>query len=216
MHSVTGVARLNVLIVFSPNEQLHKDNRETCKILYDLSMEENDTDDSEGLLDKLYLTGFDSEQVWQQLDHKFNVTIADEHVASLTRLLASASLSLNIDTASPEELSDDQPSDNDTNTEEAVTLGVDIDTDKDDSEDSENGYDDDDLDGEEDMEDEDDKESQVDKVKYILKFFMTDLSWNKYYWLQINGHASSLSFNSKTKTAKIKCDCIDIIEVPHV
>lgn len=40
------------------------------------------------MLDKLYTNQFDAEQIWQQMDHKFQVSLNNTYVKSAAKLLA--------------------------------------------------------------------------------------------------------------------------------
>ena len=50
------------------------------------------------ILDELYITGFDSEQIWQQIDHRFNVVTDESYIGELSKLLTDSSIGLDLNT----------------------------------------------------------------------------------------------------------------------
>lgn len=55
------------------------------------------------MLDKLYTDQFDAEQIWQQMDHKFQVFLNDSYVKSVARLITEDAGGFNVQTSSSSE-----------------------------------------------------------------------------------------------------------------
>lgn len=50
------------------------------------------------VLNELYISGFDSEQIWQQIDHRFNIVTDENYIGELSKLLTDTAISLDIST----------------------------------------------------------------------------------------------------------------------
>lgn len=87
----------------SPAKKETEQSRNNSKLLYDHSCSigneiVTETEFKTPVLDELYITGFDSEQIWQQIDHRFNVVTDESYIGELSKLLTDSSIGLDLNT----------------------------------------------------------------------------------------------------------------------
>ena len=70
----------------------------SCSIVNELISATTVSTSKVPILDELYITGFDSEQIWQQIDHRFNVVTDESYIGELSKLLTDSSIGLDLNT----------------------------------------------------------------------------------------------------------------------
>lgn len=86
--------------IFSPSTGHISTSKKHTKALYDssqnLSSGLRDKNSTVPVLDKLYIDNFDSEQIWQQIDHRLTCLTEKNYVSTLSQLMTTDQLGLNV------------------------------------------------------------------------------------------------------------------------